>query len=144
MFANALMRPMQKMPESRCVPALHSAVQSSAAAVAALPVDHFDRCLSRCACSGDLILSLRDTALAAETCEELFTPHAPHIALALNGVEIISNGSGSHHQLRRAARTASVHSPNCVMLSGMPQLSCVEHCAAQAASCERAEGAGVL
>ena len=49
-----------------------------------------------------MILSLNDTALAAETCEELFTPHAPHIALALNGVEIISNGSGSHHQLRSA------------------------------------------
>ena len=38
---------------------------------------------------------------AAETCEELFTPQAPHIALALAGVEIISNGSGSHHQLRK-------------------------------------------
>lgn len=39
--------------------------------------------------------------LAAETCEELFTPLAPHIGLALAGVEIISNGSGSHHQLRK-------------------------------------------
>ena len=39
--------------------------------------------------------------LAAETCEELFTPQAPHIGLALAGVEIISNGSGSHHQLRK-------------------------------------------
>lgn len=26
---------------------------------------------------------------------------SPHIALALAGVEIISNGSGSHHQLRK-------------------------------------------
>jgi hypothetical protein len=26
---------------------------------------------------------------------------APHISLALSGVEIISNGSGSHHQLRK-------------------------------------------
>eukprot|EP00967_Tisochrysis_lutea_P131387 scaffold228325_cov26-Tisochrysis_lutea.AAC.1 len=40
-------------------------------------------------------------AHAAETCEELFTPQAPHINLALAGVEIISNGSGSHHQLRK-------------------------------------------
>jgi hypothetical protein len=39
--------------------------------------------------------------LAAETCEELFTPAASHIGLALSGVEIISNGSGSHHQLRK-------------------------------------------
>ena len=38
---------------------------------------------------------------AAETCEELFTPRAPHIELALSGVEIFSNGSGSHHQLRK-------------------------------------------
>ena len=36
-----------------------------------------------------------------ETCEELFTPNAPHIALSLAGVEIIANGSGSHHQLRK-------------------------------------------
>jgi hypothetical protein len=26
---------------------------------------------------------------------------APHISLALAGIEIISNGSGSHHQLRK-------------------------------------------
>lgn len=39
--------------------------------------------------------------MAAETCEELFTPQAPHIDLALAGVEIITNGSGSHHQLRK-------------------------------------------
>ena len=35
----------------------------------------------------------------AETCEELFTRRAPHIDLALSGVEVISNGSGSHHQV---------------------------------------------
>lgn len=50
---------------------------------------------------GDGVLLLRDALLASETCEELFTPDAPHIALALAGVEIISNGSGSHHQLRK-------------------------------------------
>jgi hypothetical protein len=31
----------------------------------------------------------------------LSAPRAPHISLALAGVEIISNGSGSHHQLRK-------------------------------------------
>ncbi|KAL6764256.1 hypothetical protein V8C86DRAFT_3017388 [Haematococcus lacustris] len=50
---------------------------------------------------GDGVLRLTDTVLAAETCEELFTPAAPHINLALAGVEIIANGSGSHHQLRK-------------------------------------------
>lgn len=50
---------------------------------------------------GDVVLKMGDALLAAETCEELFTPQAPHIGLALAGVEIISNGSGSHHQLRK-------------------------------------------
>ncbi|KAM0247869.1 hypothetical protein ACHAQJ_009685 [Trichoderma viride] len=50
---------------------------------------------------GDVILSLNDTTLAAETCEELFTPQAPHINMALNGVEIFTNSSGSHHSLRK-------------------------------------------
>lgn len=50
---------------------------------------------------GDAALSFRDTMLASETCEELFTPNAANIPLALNGVEIISNGSGSHHEVSR-------------------------------------------
>lgn len=63
-----------------------------------------------CRCLGLLIsrlqsdsfqLSRRFRTLAAETCEELFTPSSPHIDLALAGVEIFSNGSGSHHQLRK-------------------------------------------
>ena len=58
---------------------------------------------------GDAALSFSDTTLAAETCEELFTPRAPHIALSLSGIEIISNGSGSHHQLRYFKQTAVAH-----------------------------------
>ena len=50
---------------------------------------------------GDCILSLPDTTLAAETCEELFTPKAPHIDYCLNGVEILTNSSGSHFTLRK-------------------------------------------
>lgn len=50
---------------------------------------------------GDGVLELLDTAIGTETCEELFTPDAPHISLGLDGVEIIGNGSGSHHQLRK-------------------------------------------
>jgi NAD+ synthase (glutamine-hydrolysing) len=50
---------------------------------------------------GDAAIATRDTALAPETCEELFTPNSPHIYLGLNGVEIIANGSGSHHELRK-------------------------------------------
>lgn len=40
-------------------------------------------------------------AVAAEVCEELFVPNPPHAELALNGVEVFMNASGSHHQLRK-------------------------------------------
>ena len=50
---------------------------------------------------GDGAVVFDDAGLGCETCEELWTPDAPHIALALNGIEIVSNGSGSHHQLRK-------------------------------------------
>lgn len=50
---------------------------------------------------GDGVLNFNDTALAAETCEELFAPDSPNIYLGLDGVEIIANGSGSHHELRK-------------------------------------------
>lgn len=50
---------------------------------------------------GIFAISALDTAVSFETCEELFTPKSPHIQLSLDGVEIIANGSGSHHRLRK-------------------------------------------
>ena len=50
---------------------------------------------------GDAVLSTIDTCLGAETCEELFTPDAPHILMGLDGVEVFTNSSGSHHELRK-------------------------------------------
>lgn len=50
---------------------------------------------------GQAAVSALDALVAAETCEELWTPDSPHIGQALAGVEIIGNGSGSHHQLRK-------------------------------------------
>lgn len=50
---------------------------------------------------GDCVLATLETKLGAETCEELFTPQSPHISMALDGVEIITNSSGSHHELRK-------------------------------------------
>jgi NAD+ synthase (glutamine-hydrolysing) len=50
---------------------------------------------------GCAAISTLDTLCSSETCEELFTPDSPHINLSLAGVEIIGNGSGSHHQLRK-------------------------------------------
>ncbi len=53
---------------------------------------------------GDGAIATRDTALASETCEELFAPDSPHTYLGLDGVEIVANGSGSHHELRKLQR----------------------------------------
>ncbi|KAL1970772.1 hypothetical protein VTN77DRAFT_2606 [Rasamsonia byssochlamydoides] len=50
---------------------------------------------------GDAVISTRDTCIGLETCEEIFTPSGPHIPYGLAGVEIISNSSGSHHELRK-------------------------------------------
>ncbi|KAK3684892.1 hypothetical protein B0T22DRAFT_464411 [Podospora appendiculata] len=50
---------------------------------------------------GDAVISTPETAFGAETCEELFTPSAPHINMALDGVEIITNSSGSHFTLQK-------------------------------------------
>ncbi|KAI8459442.1 glutamine-dependent NAD(+) synthetase [Phakopsora pachyrhizi] len=50
---------------------------------------------------GDAIIQAEDTSIGIETCEELFTPHSPHIDLSLEGVEIFLNSSASHHELRK-------------------------------------------
>ncbi|KAL7623434.1 hypothetical protein AAE478_007116 [Parahypoxylon ruwenzoriense] len=50
---------------------------------------------------GDAVISTPDTCMGAETCEELFTPSAPHIPMSLDGVEIITNSSGSHFELQK-------------------------------------------
>lgn len=41
---------------------------------------------------GDVVLSLNDTSLAAETCEELFTPQAPHINMYASEIATGSTG----------------------------------------------------
>lgn len=50
---------------------------------------------------GDAVIRTLDTCIGAETCEEIFTPQSPHISMSLDGVEIITNSSGSHHELRK-------------------------------------------
>ncbi|CZS88926.1 probable QNS1 Glutamine-dependent NAD Synthetase [Rhynchosporium graminicola] len=50
---------------------------------------------------GDALISTLDTAIGCETCEELFTPNSPHIGMGLDGCEIFTNSSGSHHELRK-------------------------------------------
>lgn len=50
---------------------------------------------------GNGVIRCNDTTLACETCEELWVPKNPHVDYGLDGVEIIGNGSGSHHELRK-------------------------------------------
>jgi NAD+ synthase (glutamine-hydrolysing) len=50
---------------------------------------------------GDAVIACRDTVVGCETCEELFTPAAPHSQMSLDGVEVFTNSSGSHHELRK-------------------------------------------
>ncbi|KAI3635108.1 hypothetical protein MIR68_006674 [Amoeboaphelidium protococcarum] len=57
---------------------------------------------------GDLVLRCGDAVLGSEVCEELFTPQSPHITQSFDGVEVFTNGSASHHELRKLTRRLSL------------------------------------
>ena len=48
---------------------------------------------------GDAVISTRDTCIGFEICEELWNPSSNHIPMALDGVEIISNGNALNFTL---------------------------------------------
>ncbi|KAJ9101237.1 glutamine-dependent NAD(+) synthetase [Naganishia friedmannii] len=50
---------------------------------------------------GDAVIATEDTVIGVELCEELFTPASPHTLMGLDGVEIFTNSSASHHELRK-------------------------------------------
>ncbi|XP_038664329.1 glutamine-dependent NAD(+) synthetase [Scyliorhinus canicula] len=50
---------------------------------------------------GEGLIETKDTCLGSEICEELWVPNCPHIAMAMEGVEIFTNSSASHHVLRK-------------------------------------------
>jgi NAD+ synthase (glutamine-hydrolysing) len=50
---------------------------------------------------GVAMLRTHETTIATEICEELWCPDNIHVHQSLLGAEIICNGSGSHHQLRK-------------------------------------------
>uniref|UniRef100_A0A2R5L8C7 Glutamine-dependent NAD(+) synthetase n=1 Tax=Ornithodoros turicata TaxID=34597 RepID=A0A2R5L8C7_9ACAR len=50
---------------------------------------------------GDALISTLDTCIGFEICEELWNPSSTHVTQALDGAEIIVNGSGSYHELRK-------------------------------------------
>uniref|UniRef100_A0A665U5L2 Glutamine-dependent NAD(+) synthetase n=1 Tax=Echeneis naucrates TaxID=173247 RepID=A0A665U5L2_ECHNA len=51
---------------------------------------------------GDCVLSTKDTCIGTEICAELWNPRSPHVNMGLDGVEIFTNSSASHHELRKA------------------------------------------
>lgn len=51
---------------------------------------------------GDAVISTLDTCIGSEICEELWASQSQHVDMSLDGVEIITNGSGSYHELRKA------------------------------------------
>ena len=57
---------------------------------------------------GDVVLSTKDTVIGIEICEELFSGQSPHITMALDGIEVFVNGSGSHFQLRKLHKRVEV------------------------------------
>ncbi|XP_001604185.2 glutamine-dependent NAD(+) synthetase isoform X1 [Nasonia vitripennis] len=74
---------------------------------------------------GDAVISTRDTCIGFEICEELWNPSSNHIPMALDGVEIISNGSASYFELRKAyitidlVKSATFKSGGCYMFSNL-------------------------
>lgn len=50
---------------------------------------------------GHAIIQCNDTSIGIEICEEIWMPRNYHVDYGLDGVEIISNASGSHHELRK-------------------------------------------
>eukprot|EP00055_Hartaetosiga_balthica_P002764 m.5190 g.5190 ORF g.5190 m.5190 type:complete len:721 (-) comp2355_c0_seq1:136-2298(-) len=50
---------------------------------------------------GDGIISSSDVCIGSEICEELWSPMSSHMNMGLDGVHIFTNGSGSHHELRK-------------------------------------------
>lgn len=59
---------------------------------------------SHCPIGIGIVRSIDGATIAAESCEEAFTADSPHVALSLAGADIISNASGSHHELRKLNR----------------------------------------
>ncbi|XP_046803487.1 glutamine-dependent NAD(+) synthetase [Lucilia cuprina] len=57
---------------------------------------------------GDAVIATKDTCIGYEICEELWNVKSKHIDMSLSGVEIISNGSGSYMELRKAYITTEL------------------------------------
>ncbi|KAK9891538.1 hypothetical protein WA026_015500 [Henosepilachna vigintioctopunctata] len=74
---------------------------------------------------GDAVIATRDTCIGFEICEELWNPMSSHIGMALDGVEIICNSSGSYTELRKAyitvdlVKNATMKAKGCYVFSNL-------------------------
>ncbi|KAK3881782.1 hypothetical protein Pcinc_013812 [Petrolisthes cinctipes] len=74
---------------------------------------------------GDAVIATRDTCIGYEICEELWNPESSHIPMALDGVEIIVNGSGSYTEIRKTyvsrdlVTSATARSGGCYLFANM-------------------------
>ncbi|KAJ1327327.1 NAD+ synthetase [Batrachochytrium salamandrivorans] len=50
---------------------------------------------------GDGVVAFPDAVFGTESCEELFTPHSPHVQMSLDDVDVFTNGSASHHEFQK-------------------------------------------
>lgn len=66
---------------------------------------------------GIVVLDLVDARIASESCEEVFATDSPNVYFALAGVDILANGSGSHHQLRKLNKRVNLME-NCTSKAG--------------------------
>ncbi|KAH6584129.1 hypothetical protein BASA61_007684 [Batrachochytrium salamandrivorans] len=53
---------------------------------------------------GDGVVAFPDAVFGTESCEELFTPHSPHVQMSLDDVDVFTNGSASHHEFQKLNR----------------------------------------
>lgn len=68
---------------------------------------------------GDALISLNDTCIAIETCEELWSQYSPNIDYYFNGAEIIFNGNGSNHVLRKLDQRIDLIQSACKKIGGV-------------------------
>ncbi|XP_078484077.1 glutamine-dependent NAD(+) synthetase [Ciona intestinalis] len=72
---------------------------------------------------GDAVIQTKDTCIGSEVCEEMFTLETSHCLQAMDGVEIFTNGSGSHFNLRKSERRWKFASAACLRAGGVYMLS---------------------
>jgi len=77
---------------------------------------------------GLMILNCNDVTIASEICEEMWTPRPLHVDYYLQGVDIVSNASGSHHSLQKLDRRMMIVKSATVKTGGVYMYSNFKGC----------------